>query len=97
MENDIDSESLPGQGMYSAASLAREHADHEFGAQFDDVRERYSGELADLRIDDEIEADHGRYLQKVWDAGFGTNDDAYEEYRKTILDSAPQLGQGAKK
>ena len=30
----------------------QEHADHVFGAQYDDVRERYASELEDLRQDD---------------------------------------------
>jgi hypothetical protein len=97
MENDIDSETYPGQGMYSAASLAREHADHEFGAQYDDVRERYRHEIRDLEIFAESEQEHYEYMWKVKQAGFGEDEDAYEKYRNTILDSAPQLAQGASK
>ena len=33
-------------------SHAQEHADHVFGAQYDDVRERYASDLEDLRQDD---------------------------------------------
>ncbi len=30
-------------------SHAQEHADHVFGAQYDDVRERYASELEDIK------------------------------------------------
>ena len=29
----------------------QEHLDHEFGAQYDDIRERYASEIRDLEID----------------------------------------------
>ena len=62
--------------------LAQEHADHVFGAQYDDVRERYSAEIADMSAADE---EHSEYMQKVYDAGFGHDDEAYEElWKRTI-------------
>ena len=63
-------------------NLAQEHADHVFGAQYDDVRERYAAELEDLRQDDlQYEWWQG-YMTKVWNAGFGDDSDAYEDSRK---------------
>ena len=59
-------------------SHAQEHANHEFGAQYDDVRERYASEIRDLEIDNLITADHYEYMQKVYDAGYGDDSDAYE-------------------
>ena len=60
------------------SNLAQEHADHVFGAQYDDVRERYAAELEDLRQDDLQYQWYTGYMTKVWDAGFGTDDEAYE-------------------
>ena len=71
-------------------SHAKEHADHVFNSQFDDVRERYASEIRDLRINDLIEADERRYLQQVWDAGFGRDEDAYEAYWKRLLKYASE-------
>ena len=59
---------------------AREHADHEFGAQYDDVRERYASEVRDLEIWVESEREHYDYLQQVYEAGFGDDWQAYEAH-----------------
>ena len=37
---------------------AREHADHVFGAQYDDVRERYASEIRDLEVFADSEQEH---------------------------------------
>jgi|TARA_R110000824_G_scaffold401153_1_gene611090 hypothetical protein len=64
---------------------AQEHADHVFGAQYDDVRERYASEIRDLEIDNLITQEHYEYMQKVYDAGFGEDCDAYESmWKRTI-------------
>jgi len=64
---------------------AQEHADHVFGAQYDDVRERYASEIRDLEIDNLICEEHYEYMQKVYDAGFGEDCDAYEAmWKRTI-------------
>ena len=64
---------------------AREHADHEFGAQYDDVRERYASEMRDLEIWAESEQEHYEYMQKVYDAGFGEDWESYEAmWKRTI-------------
>ena len=60
-------------------NLAQEHADHVFGAQYDDVRERFAAELEDLRQDDLQYEWWEEYMTKVWEAGFGDDLDAYED------------------
>ena len=60
-------------------NLAQEHADHVFGAQYDDVRERYAAELEDLKADDLNYQYEMEYRQKVYEAGFGDDLDAYED------------------
>ena len=56
----------------------QEHADHVFGAQYDDIRERYASEIQDMRDYEESEREHYEYMQKVYEAGFGDDDQAYE-------------------
>ena len=68
-------------------SQAQEHADHVFGAQYDDVRERYASEREDLRMDDLIYQDEMEYRQKVHDAGFDSPEE-YEAYWKHLLETA---------
>jgi hypothetical protein len=63
---------------------AQEHADHEFGAQYDDVRERYASEIQDMRDYEESEREHYEYMQKVYEAGFGEDCEAYEAYWKRL-------------
>ena len=64
-------------------SHAQEHANHEFGSQYDDVRERYASEIQDLRDYEESEREYYEYLQKVKDAGFDTPEE-YEAYWKRL-------------
>ena len=61
-------------------SQAQEHADHVFGAQYDDVRERYASEMRDLEIWAESEREHDEYMSKVYEAGFGDDWQAYEAH-----------------
>jgi len=61
-------------------SQAQEHADHVFGAQYDDIRERYASEMRDLEIWAESEREHCEYMQKVYEAGFGDDWQAYEAH-----------------
>ena len=58
---------------------AREHAEHEFGAQYDDARERYASELEDLRHDDLQSEWYMQYMTKVYEAGFYDDYEAYED------------------
>jgi len=63
----------------------QEHADHVFGAQYDDVRERYASEVRDLEMFAESEQEHYEYMWKVKEAGFGEDCDAYErEWERTL-------------
>ena len=70
----------------------QEHLEHEFGAQYDSVRERYASELKDMQINDMIEADHHEYMQKVYDACFGDDCEAYEESWKRTIEQAEREG-----
>ena len=58
----------------------QEHADHVFGAQYDDVRERYHAERLDMEMYDASEQEHDEYMWKVEQAGFGDDWQAYEAY-----------------
>ena len=64
--------------MLLQSQQLQEHLDHEFGARYDDIRERYSAEIRDLEIDDLMTADYHEYMDKVYDAGYGDDDQAYE-------------------
>ena len=64
--------------MLLASEQLQEHLDHEFGAQYDDIRERYASEIQDMRNYEESEREHYEYMQKVYEAGFGDDDQAYE-------------------
>jgi hypothetical protein len=70
-------------------SQAQEHADHVFGAQYDDVRERYASELADLKMDDLMYQDEMEYRQKVHEAGFDSAEE-YEAYWTHLLKTAEE-------
>ena len=70
-------------------SHAQEHANHEFGAQYDDVRERYASEIQDLRDYEESEREHYEYLYKVKEAGFDTPEE-YEAYWKRLEKEAEE-------
>ena len=65
-------------------SQCQEHMDHEFSAQYDDVRERYSAEIRDLEMYAKSEEEHHEYMSKVYQAGFGDDSDAYEDYFKQL-------------
>ena len=64
----------------------------DYFAKDDSIRERYASEVKDMRINDMIEADHQEYMQKVYDAGFGDDDEAYEAQWKRSFEHAQQLG-----
>ena len=75
---------LVGGGFIMYYSQAQEHADHVFGAQYDDVRERYASEIRDMEMYAQSEQEHYEYLQKVYDAGFGDDWKAYEAHFKQL-------------
>jgi hypothetical protein len=71
-------------------SQAQEHADHVFGAQYDDVRERYASEMRDLEMWEASEREHCEYMQKVYEAGFGDDWEAYEAFHKEWAEALEQ-------
>ena len=56
----------------------------EYFSKSDSQRERFSAELLDIKMDDLQQQCYSEYMTKVWDAGFGTDDDAYEAYWKRL-------------
>tara|TARA_R110002096_G_scaffold105656_5_gene232413 strand:+ start:95 stop:325 length:231 start_codon:yes stop_codon:yes gene_type:complete len=75
--------------MLLQSQLLQEHLDHEFGAGYDDVRERYASDIASMEGADE---EHGEYMQVVYDAGYGDDDRAYEaNWKRTIEYAEPNL------
>ena len=78
--------------MITTNQQLEEHLDHEFFARFDDVRERYSAELEDLRQNELAEDDYMNYLTQVDEAGFGDDVEAYEASWARTFDFYTQLG-----
>ena len=62
----------------------REHAEHEFGARYDDVRERYHAERLDMEAYEASEREHDEYMWKVEQAGFGDDWQAYETHFRQL-------------
>ena len=71
--------------MLLQSQLLQEHLDHEFGAGYDDVRERYASDIASMEGADE---ERGEYMQVVYDAGYGDDDRAYEANWKRTKEHA---------
>ena len=69
----------------------REHADHVFGAQYDDVRERYASEIRDLEMYAQSEQEHYEYMWRVKEASFGEDCEAYEAEWKRTMESSSQF------
>ncbi len=63
--------------MITTREQYEERWDDYFAAS-DSIRERYASELADIRADERQQQWHEEYMTRVWDAGFGTDEDAYE-------------------
>jgi hypothetical protein len=62
----------------------------DYFAKDDAIRERYASERLDLQMYEESEREHYEYMQKVQDAGFGDDDEAYEASWKRSLEQAEQ-------
>ena len=71
--------------MYSCTQLVDDRWDDYF-AKSDDIRERYAAELEDIKADNLQQQWYQDYMTKVWDAGFGTDEDAYEAQWKRTLE-----------
>ena len=57
----------------------------DYFAKDDAIRERYHREAEDMRNESLMSDEHQEYLQKVYDAGFGEDVEAYEaSWRRTL-------------
>ena len=70
--------------MLSSYEQYQEHLDHEYGAQYDNIRERYACQIQEARMEALIWREEQEYYSKVWDAGYGTDVDEYEAYWKRL-------------
>tara|TARA_B100002019_G_scaffold237863_1_gene212789 strand:+ start:2169 stop:2399 length:231 start_codon:yes stop_codon:yes gene_type:complete len=59
--------------------------DHEFASQYDDNRERYSAEIQEAQNEYELQQWYDEYMNKVYEAGFGDDSDAYEASWRRIF------------
>ena len=71
--------------MYHSYEQYREHMDHEFASQYDDNRERYSAEIQEAQNEYELQQWYDEYMNKVYEAGFGDDSDAYEASWRRIF------------
>ena len=71
--------------MYHSYEQYREHMDHEFASQYDDNRERYSAEIQEAQNEYELQQWYDDYMNKVYEAGFGDDSDAYEASWRRIF------------
>ena len=57
----------------------------DYFAKDDAIRERYASEIQDMRNYEESEREYYDYMQRVHDAGFGDDAQAYEaDWARTI-------------
>ena len=61
-------------------SLRQEHQDHVFGAQYDDVRERYASELEDIKAMERADRYEEEYRYLVTQAGYPDTFEGMDEY-----------------
>ena len=61
-------------------SQSQEHYDHVFGAQYDDVRERYASELEDIKAMERADLYELEYRHLVTEAGYPDTLDGMDEY-----------------
>ena len=71
--------------MYHSYEQYQEHMDHEFASQYDDNRERYSAEIQEAQNEYELQQWYDEYMNKVYEAGFGDDSDAYEASWRRIF------------
>ena len=63
----------------------REEMWDDYFAKDDAIRERYWREAEDMRNESLMSDEHQEYMQKVYDAGFGEDTEAYEaNWARTI-------------
>ena len=58
----------------------------DYFAKDDAIRERYHREAEDMRNESLMSDEHQEYMQKVYDAGFGEDWEAYEAMWKRPLE-----------
>jgi len=71
--------------MFDEQERMNERWDDYF-AKDDAIRERYWREAEDMRNESLMSDEYQEYMQKVYDAGFGEDADAYEADWKRTLD-----------
>tara|TARA_B100002019_G_C20878988_1_gene407737 strand:- start:19 stop:258 length:240 start_codon:yes stop_codon:yes gene_type:complete len=59
--------------------------EEEFYASQDAIRERYACQIEDARREMLIYQEEQEYMTKVWEAGYGTDCEAYEAYWKRVF------------
>ena len=64
----------------------------DYFAKDDAIRERYWREAEDMRNESLMSDEYQEYMQKVYDAGFGEDVDAYEADWKRTFEYAEQQG-----
>lgn len=63
----------------------REEMWDDYFAKDDAIRERYHREAEDMRNESLMSDEYQEYMQKVYDAGFGQDTEAYEaQWARTI-------------
>jgi len=70
--------------MFSRAQQLE--VEEEFYSKQDAIRERYACQIEDARREALILQEEQEYMTKVWDAGFGTDHEAYEAYWKRTFE-----------
>ena len=70
--------------MYTRAQQLE--VEEEFYASQDAIRERYACQIEDARREALIEQEYHEYMNKVWLAGYGENQDEYEAYWNRTLE-----------
>ena len=58
----------------------QEHADHVFGARYDDIRERYASEIEDIKAMERADRYEEEYRQRVYEAGYPDTLEGMDEY-----------------
>ena len=69
----------------------REEMWDDYFAKDDAIRERYWREAEDMRNESLIYDEHAEYMQKVYDAGFGNNCQAYEAEQARLREANESL------
>lgn len=70
--------------MFSRAQQLE--AEEEFYSKQDAIRERYACQIEDARREVLIWQEEQEYMTKVWEAGYGTDYEAYEAYWKRSIE-----------